>query len=194
MIVSENNLLFTHIIMEKSATFCGIWNGGGGAGQRNLFVASFFFHMVVPIYCFLTSSMLKYVVGLRSMDVRLRQPVQKVDLTHVDDEPFELTEEIEAQIIGNILLDDDDLLSDVLDVGHTAHANMGDDVDDDIFYTGGGMELETDGNKKNTEPNGANDGLGLLNGTMNGEHPYGEHPSRTLFVRNINSSVEDSAN
>jgi hypothetical protein len=31
--------------------------------------------------------------------------------------------------------------------------------------------------KKNTEPNGANDGLGLLNGTMNGEHPYGEHPS-----------------
>jgi hypothetical protein len=124
--------------------------------------------------------------------VRLRQPVQKVDLTHVDDEPFELTEEIEAQIIGNILPDDDDLLSDVLDVGYTAHANMGDDVDDDIFYTGGGMELETDENKKNTELNGANDGLGLLNGTMNGEHPYGEHPSRTLFVRNINSSVEDS--
>ncbi|AQK71257.1 protein MEI2-like 1 isoform X1 [Zea mays] len=131
-------------------------------------------------------------LGLRSMDVRLRQPVQKVDLTHVDDEPFELTEEIEAQIIGNILPDDDDLLSDVLDVGYTAHANMGDDVDDDIFYTGGGMELETDENKKNTELNGANDGLGLLNGTMNGEHPYGEHPSRTLFVRNINSSVEDS--
>lgn len=24
-----------------------------------------------------------------------------------------------------------------------------------------------------------------------GEHPYGEHPSRTLFVRNINSNVED---
>ncbi|AQK71274.1 Protein MEI2-like 1 [Zea mays] len=135
---------------------------------------------------------LHHIVGLRSMDVRLRQPVQKVDLTHVDDEPFELTEEIEAQIIGNILPDDDDLLSDVLDVGYTAHANMGDDVDDDIFYTGGGMELETDENKKNTELNGANDGLGLLNGTMNGEHPYGEHPSRTLFVRNINSSVEDS--
>ncbi|PKI33965.1 hypothetical protein CRG98_045643 [Punica granatum] len=27
---------------------------------------------------------------------------------------------------------------------------------------------------------------------MNGEHPYGGHPSRTLFVRNINSNVEDS--
>ncbi|EFJ29695.1 hypothetical protein SELMODRAFT_91923 [Selaginella moellendorffii] len=25
-----------------------------------------------------------------------------------------------------------------------------------------------------------------------GEHPYGEHPSRTLFVRNINSNVEDA--
>ncbi len=24
-----------------------------------------------------------------------------------------------------------------------------------------------------------------------GEHPYGEHPSRTLFVRNIHSSVDD---
>lgn len=24
-----------------------------------------------------------------------------------------------------------------------------------------------------------------------GEHPLGEHPSRTLFVRNINSNVED---
>ncbi|KAJ1279312.1 hypothetical protein BS78_04G145600 [Paspalum vaginatum] len=121
------------------------------------------------------------------------QPVEKVDQTHVDDEPFELPEEIEAQIIGNILPDDDDLLSGVLDVGYTAHANNGDDVDDDIFYTGGGMELETDENKKFTEQNGvANDGLGLLNGTLNGEHPYGEHPSRTLFVRNINSNVEDS--
>jgi hypothetical protein len=59
---------------------------------------------IVPIYCFLISSMLKYVVGLRSMDVRLREPVQKVDLTHVDDEPFELIEEIEVQIIGTYFL------------------------------------------------------------------------------------------
>ncbi|XP_062219161.1 protein MEI2-like 4 isoform X2 [Phragmites australis] len=131
---------------------------------------------------------------LASKNVLVRQPVEKVDLNHVDDEPFELTEEIEAQIIGNLLPDDDDLLSGVLDeVGHTAHASKGDDVDDDIFYTGGGMELETEENKKLTELNGgSNDGLGLLNGTLNGEHPYGEHPSRTLFVRNINSNVEDS--
>lgn len=28
-------------------------------------------------------------------------------------------------------------------------------------------------------------------GQVHGEHPYGEHPSRTLFVRNIHSSVDD---
>ncbi|EFJ16044.1 hypothetical protein SELMODRAFT_117045 [Selaginella moellendorffii] len=33
---------------------------------------------------------------------------------------------------------------------------------------------------------------GSAHGTIAGEHPYGEHPSRTLFVRNINSNVEDS--
>lgn len=33
---------------------------------------------------------------------------------------------------------------------------------------------------------------GPVTGPLAGEHPYGEHPSRTLFVRNINSNVEDS--
>ena len=105
-----------------------------------------------------------------------------------------MTEEIEAQIIGDLLPDDGELLSDVLDeVGYAAYANNGEDVDDDIFCTGGGMELETDENKKLQEFNGgSNDGLGFLNGAPNGEHPHGEHPSRTLFVRNINSNVEDS--
>jgi hypothetical protein len=131
---------------------------------------------------------------LASRNVLVHQPVEKVDLNHVDNEPFELTEEIEAQIIGNLLPDDDDLLSGVLDeVGCVGNANNGDDVEDDIFYTGGGMELETNENKKLAELNcGVNDGHGLLNGSLNGEHPYGEHPSRTLFVRNINSNVEDS--
>lgn len=32
----------------------------------------------------------------------------------------------------------------------------------------------------------------VSDGSVVGEHPYGEHPSRTLFVRNINSNVEDS--
>jgi hypothetical protein len=139
---------------------------------------------------FYTSS----AVRLASKNILVHQPVEKVDLNHVDDEPFELTEEIEAQIIGNLLPDDDDLLSGVLDeVGRAGNANNGDDVEDDIFYTGGGMELETDENMKLAELNGGvNNGHGLLNGSLNGEHPYGEHPSRTLFVRNISSNVEDS--
>ncbi|CAN1847205.1 Protein MEI2-like 5 [Linum perenne] len=67
------------------------------------------------------------------------------------------------------------------------------DLDDnDLFGSGGGMELETDLqetlsfgiSKVNLSDAG--------NGTVAGEHPYGEHPSRTLFVRNINSNVEDS--
>jgi RNA recognition motif-containing protein len=131
---------------------------------------------------------------LTSKNGLVGQSIEKVDLNHVDDEPFELTEEIEAQIIGNLLPDDDDLLSGVVDeVGYPTNANNRDDADDDIFYTGGGMELETDENKKLQEFNGsANDGIGLLNGVLNGEHLYREQPSRTLFVRNINSNVEDS--
>ncbi|KAF0934808.1 hypothetical protein E2562_028817 [Oryza meyeriana var. granulata] len=131
---------------------------------------------------------------LTSKNGLVGQSIEKSDLNHVDDEPFELTEEIEAQIIGNLLPDDDDLLSGVLDeVGYATNSNNRDDADDDIFYTGGGMELETDENKKLEEFNGsANDGLGLLNGVLNGERPYQEQPSRTLFVRNISSNVEDS--
>ncbi|XP_062225511.1 protein MEI2-like 4 isoform X2 [Phragmites australis] len=118
------------------------------------------------------------------------QLVEKVDLNHVDDEPFELTKEIEAQIIGDLLPDDDDLLSGVLDdVGYTAQASNQDDIDDDIFYTGGGMELEADGNSNLSEVNGgANNGQTRLNGQLNSELP-----SRILFVRNIDSNVEDSA-
>ena len=82
------------------------------------------------------------------------QLVEKVDLNHADDEPFELTKEIETQIIGNLLPDDDDLLSGVFgDIGYT-HANNQDEIDDDIFFTGGGMELEADGNSKLSKVNG----------------------------------------
>jgi hypothetical protein len=121
------------------------------------------------------------------------QPVGK-ELNHDDDEPFELTQEIEAQVIGNLLPDDDDLLSGVLDnVGYPALANNRDDIDDDIFSTGGGLELEADENNKLLKLNGGgNNGQSRLNGLLYGETSYGEHPSRTLFVRNMNSNVEDS--
>ncbi|KAG7570248.1 RNA-binding domain superfamily [Arabidopsis thaliana x Arabidopsis arenosa] len=75
----------------------------------------------------------------------------------------------------------------------------------DVFCTGGGMELDVE-----SQDNQAVDASGMqisdrgaanafvprkrpnTAGRVSVEHPNGEHPSRTLFVRNINSSVEDS--
>ncbi|KAK4769042.1 hypothetical protein SAY86_027192 [Trapa natans] len=116
-------------------------------------------------------------------------------------------EEIEPNTIGSFLPDEDDLLAGVLDgLDLTGLPIQLEDLDEfDIFGSGGGMELDVDpqerfifGLSKLGLPDGfAANGVGqsaLSNGTetLAGEHPYGEHPSRTLFVRNINSNVEDS--
>lgn len=36
--------------MHMKCTFGGIWNGGGGDGQKNLFVASFFFDRAAEVF------------------------------------------------------------------------------------------------------------------------------------------------
>ncbi|KVH88195.1 Nucleotide-binding, alpha-beta plait [Cynara cardunculus var. scolymus] len=112
-----------------------------------------------------------------------------------EEEPFESLEEIEAQTIGNLLPDDDDLLSGVTDgLDCKVQPGSGDDVEElDFFSSVGGMELGEDGGQRNYEISGGSSAsqLGPSSGAM-GEHPHGEHPSRTLFVRNINSNVEDS--
>ncbi|XP_020111335.1 protein MEI2-like 4 isoform X2 [Ananas comosus] len=124
---------------------------------------------------------------ITSSSALLGQSIDTVDSNYAEEEPFESMEEIEAQTIGNLLPDDDDLLSGVIDdIGYINRPNNGDDIDDDIFCTGGGMELEADDNVN------GNKGVLNINGPFVGEHPFGEHPSRTLFVRNINSNVEDS--
>ncbi|KAM3302073.1 protein MEI2-like 2 isoform X1 [Capsicum chacoense] len=101
--------------------------------------------------------------------------------------------------------DEDELLAGVMDdFDLSGLPTQLEDLEDDFFGSGGGLELEPDtlDNSLNgfaklsasdgilgssvghhVFPNGA--------GTVAGEHPYGEHPSRTLFVRNINSNVED---
>lgn len=104
-----------------------------------------------------------------------------------EEEVFESLEEIEAQTIGNLLPDDDDLLSGVTDgFGSIIKSNTGEDVEDlDLFSSVGGLELGEDSfSQRNPELSDIN--------SNGGEHPFGEHPSRTLFVRNINSNVEDS--
>ncbi|KAL9691008.1 hypothetical protein QQ045_011425 [Rhodiola kirilowii] len=78
-----------------------------------------------------------------------------------------------------------------------------DDLEDDFFGSGGGMEIDPHESLSmsvarmsisdslvgsGAAPYPMHNGVGAVAG----EHPYGEHPSRTLFVRNINSNVEDS--
>lgn len=126
------------------------------------------------------------------------QSVDSVNLNYGEDEPFESMKEIEAQTIGNLLPDDDDLLSGVIDDVGNSELNGGNDIDDDIFYSGGGLELENDDNLNVNKPSdfagrGVSNGQqGSIVGPFSGKHPFGEHPSRTLFVRNINSNAEDS--
>lgn len=130
-----------------------------------------------------------FAVRLTPKNSVIGQLVEKVDLNHADDEPFELTKEIETQIIGNLLPDDDDLLSGVFgDIGYNTHANNQDEIDDDIFCTGGGMELEADGNSKLSKVNGG----ASYSQTRSIVQLNGERPSRILFVGNIDSSIEDS--
>ncbi|XP_022735908.1 protein MEI2-like 1 isoform X3 [Durio zibethinus] len=118
--------------------------------------------------------------------------------SHHEEEPLKSMEEIEAQTIGNLLPDEDDLFSGVIDeLGLNSHASKGDELEDfDLFSSGGGMELEGDDHvsmgPRNSDLVGVFNGQGGSSGSIVGEHPYGEHPSRTLFVRNINSNVEDS--
>ncbi|KAL5733858.1 hypothetical protein ACOSP7_031719 [Xanthoceras sorbifolium] len=119
--------------------------------------------------------------------------------SHFEEEaPFESLEELEAQTIGNLLPNDDDLFSGVTDgLDYAVQPTSGDDMDElDFFSSVGGMDLEDDGSTahKRSEISGglSNGELGICDGTLVGEHPHGEHPSRTLFVRNINSNVEDS--
>ena len=107
-----------------------------------------------------------------------------------EEEAFESLEELEAHTIGNLLPDDDDLLSGVTDgFNSTIQPINGEDMEDlDLFSSVGGLEL---GESELSDVN-SNNKLGISVGSNGGEHPFGEHPSRTLFVRNINSNVEDS--
>ncbi|PIA27335.1 hypothetical protein AQUCO_08000010v1 [Aquilegia coerulea] len=139
---------------------------------------------------------------LSTNDVLFRQSVDAVTSHCHDEEPFESLEEIEAQTIGNLLPDDEDLLSGVnYNLKYNAQPNIGDDIEEfDLFSSGGGMELEGDdclGSSRNlriSNISGANSNTQQegLSSSSAGLHPYSEHPSRTLFVRNINSNIEDS--
>uniref|UniRef100_A0A5B7AHI7 RRM domain-containing protein n=1 Tax=Davidia involucrata TaxID=16924 RepID=A0A5B7AHI7_DAVIN len=126
---------------------------------------------------------------------------------HQEDDGKDPLEDIDQNAIGSLLPgDEDELLAGIMDDFDLSGWPMQlEDLEDDIFGSGGGMELDFEpqeslmfGMSNLSMSDGvAGNGIGhcgLPNGvgTVAGEHPYGEHPSRTLFVRNINSNVEDS--
>ncbi|KAJ0236831.1 RNA recognition motif domain-containing protein [Hirschfeldia incana] len=96
--------------------------------------------------------------------------------------------------------DEEQLLAGLMDdINLTSFSNTLDDLEEcDLFGSGGGLELENDSLNKTFQNMSFADSKpenGLFKngmGSVAGEHPYGEHPSRTLFVRNINSTVEDA--
>lgn len=116
-------------------------------------------------------------------------------------------EDLKAHAIGSLLPDEEELFMDIMDdFDLNGLPGSLEDVEEcDLFGSGGGMELESDPqeslglgmSKINLSDGGVGNGIPHYSvpngvGTVAGEHPYGEHPSRTLFVRNINSNVEDS--
>lgn len=131
--------------------------------------------------------------------------LNKIDLENEEKDPLE---GVEPNAIWNLLPDDEDeLLAGLMDdFDLSGLPNQLEDLEDyDLFGSGGGMEMDFEpkeglsvGIPKISMSDGvAANGIGhyaLSNGvgTVIGEHPFGEHPSRTLFVRNINSNVEDS--
>ncbi|KAG5544777.1 hypothetical protein RHGRI_017278 [Rhododendron griersonianum] len=123
---------------------------------------------------------------------------------HQEDDSEDPLGDIEASAIGSLLPDDEDeLLAGIMDdLDLSGLPTQLEDFEDDFFGSGGGMELDFESLNIGLSNLSMSDGVSvngighysLTNGvaTVAGEHPYGEHPSRTLFVRNINSNVEDS--
>lgn len=124
------------------------------------------------------------------------------------DEGHDPFDDFEATAIGNMLPDDEEeLLAGIMDDFDLSKlpSQLEDLDENDLFVNGGEFEMDCEpqeslniGMSKISMADGvASNGIGhyaIPNGvgTVAGEHPYGEHPSRTLFVRNINSNVEDS--
>ncbi|AQL02816.1 Protein MEI2-like 5 [Zea mays] len=109
--------------------------------------------------------------------------------------------------IDDLLPDEDEFFAGITDETEpVAQTNTTEELEEfDVFGNGGGMELDIDpvesitvGFANSSIVDGARCnsinpfGVPSTVGTVAGEHPFGEHPSRTLFVRNINSNVEDS--
>ncbi|KAJ0475845.1 putative RNA recognition motif domain, mei2/Mei2-like RNA recognition [Helianthus annuus] len=119
------------------------------------------------------------------------------------------SEDIATSLTGSMLPGEEDepfTGTDDFDLGDLPTQLEDLDLEDDLFESGGGMEMDSDSRDgirfglSNLRLSDSVPLTGIINrhelpngvAPVVGEHPYGEHPSRTLFVRNINSNVEDS--
>ncbi|KAF3581969.1 hypothetical protein DY000_02028583, partial [Brassica cretica] len=108
-----------------------------------------------------------------------------------------LEEDVEPDSLETLLPEDEnELLPGLID--ELNFNGLPDELEEcDVFCTGGGMELDVESQENHAVDSGAANSFvprkrPNTSGRVSVEHPNGEHPSRTLFVRNINSSVEDS--
>ncbi|KAF3551753.1 hypothetical protein DY000_02002355 [Brassica cretica] len=86
--------------------------------------------------------------------------------------------------------DENELLPGLID--ELNFSGLPDELEDlDVFCTGGGMELDGE-SQRDAASSFVTRKRSNTSGRVSVEHPNGEHPSRTLFVRNINSSIDDS--
>ncbi|KAL6626520.1 hypothetical protein ACP70R_030246 [Stipagrostis hirtigluma subsp. patula] len=131
----------------------------------------------------------------------------KLNMLDNDPEERDYKFDFDLRQIDDLLPDEDELFAGITDeIDPVGQTNNTEELEEfDVFGNGGGMELDLDpvesitaslGNSSigdGVRSNGISPfGLTSTVGTVAGEHPFGEHPSRTLFVRNINSNVEDS--
>lgn len=115
----------------------------------------------------------------------------------MEDEALESLQEMEAQTIGDLLPDDDELLSGAIHSIDCVPQSSKIDVEDDLFCSLGGMELESDDNfscKKAFEYDyggGFSSQEKVLGNFPVSDIPHGQQPTRTLLVNNINVDVKD---
>ncbi|WOL12611.1 hypothetical protein Cni_G21378 [Canna indica] len=170
---SHDFTLQSYLLSHAASSFMRSEDQNGSLYQNDIFSRSL-------------SDILATKLRLLSNDVPFHQPVDRNNLKYEEDEPLESMEDIEAQTIGNLLPDDDDLLS-------VTQPNSGDNTCND-----GGIELGGDANTNGGQAHeiisegASNDHQGGLDGSVDGEHIFAQRPSRTLFIRNISSNSEDS--
>ncbi|XP_057480868.1 protein MEI2-like 4 isoform X1 [Actinidia eriantha] len=137
-------------------------------------------------------------LGLSMNNVLFHKSADAIAPFQEEEEPLASIKENEAQTIGTLLPDEDDLFSGVIDeLEYIADAKRGDNAEDfDLFSNVGGPKLEVDMScavqNDSDFTGGVPNGPGNSNGSIASAQPHDEHRSRTLFVRNINCNVEDS--